>query len=75
MKNFLFRLLIFFILIVSVNYLIVYVFEIPKRILSNNGIEHIQQKWKNLKSNEFEILILGSSRAYKSYNISMCRLC
>ena len=68
MKKFLTKLIFLLLSIITINLLLMWIINIPQRILIDNNIEHIQKKWNNLKSKKYDVMIFGSSRSYNAYN-------
>ncbi len=70
MKKFLVRLLKFCAIPVLFSYLFVWFYEQPQREANENGTSEKALKWTQIKDNpnQFDVVILGSSRGYSAYN-------
>jgi hypothetical protein len=70
MKKFYYKILLFLLIPIILNHCIVWFYEQPQRtsLETGNSIKH--QKWQAIKknTNQFDVIILGSSRGYSSYN-------
>lgn len=70
MKKFLIRVGLFIISIWLMNYAIVWWYEIPQRKEIAEGTYKRLRKWNDIHAseNQYDVIIMGSSRAYCSYN-------
>tara|TARA_R110002051_G_scaffold10175_3_gene38566 strand:+ start:24582 stop:25544 length:963 start_codon:yes stop_codon:yes gene_type:complete len=56
--------------LIAISYVFVWIFEIPKREAIQNGTHDTAQKWEDIRNpnNNFDLIILGSSRGDSAYN-------
>jgi hypothetical protein len=69
-KRFLKKIALFLLSLIAISYLIVWVYEIPRRAAIENGTHDISVKWQDIHNpeNDYDIIIVGSSRGDSGYN-------